>query len=89
LQESAGFGSDPPPFWYPCAQPLPQHACRGDPRGQGALLASLADGRAIPLSLMLLARAEEKLGAAELPRTISPARAKAMRRSPSVPLARL
>jgi Tfp pilus assembly protein PilF len=68
LQESAGFGSDPPPFWYPVRRSLAAAMLAGgDAAGaKRQLVASLAEWPRDPLSLMLLARAEEKLGAAEV-----------------------
>jgi hypothetical protein len=67
LQESAGFGSDPPPFWYPIRRSLAAALlAAGDAAGaRRQLLASLKDWPNDPLGLMLLSRAEEKLGAAE------------------------
>jgi hypothetical protein len=67
LQEGAGFGSDPPPFWYPVRRSLAAALLAGgDAAGaRRQLVASLADWPHDPLGLMLMAQAEEKLGAAE------------------------
>jgi hypothetical protein len=67
LQEGAGFGSDPPPFWYPVRRSLAAAMLAGgDAAGaRRQLLASVAEWPHDPLALLLLARVEEKLGAAE------------------------
>jgi hypothetical protein len=66
LQEGAGFGSDPPPFWYPVRRSLAAAMLAGgDAAGaKRQLTASLAQWPNDPLGLMLLGKAEEKLGAA-------------------------
>jgi hypothetical protein len=66
LQESAGFGSDPPPFWYPVRRSLAAAMLAGgDAAGaQRQLLASLAEWPNDPLALLLMAKAAEKLGLA-------------------------
>jgi hypothetical protein len=67
LQEGAGFGSDPPPFWYPVRRSLAAAMLAGgDAAGaRRQLLASVAEWPHDPLALMLLARAEEQLGGRE------------------------
>lgn len=67
LQESAGFGTDPPPFWYPVRRSLGAALlASGDPAGARAqLTASLKEWPNDPLALVALARAEQALGAAE------------------------
>jgi hypothetical protein len=67
LQESAGFGSDPPPFWYPVRRSLAAAMLAGgDAAGaRRQLVASLGEWPRDPLSYALLARAEEKLGGGE------------------------
>jgi predicted Zn-dependent protease len=64
LQESAGFGSDPPPFWYPIRRSLAAAMLAGgDAAGaRRQLVASLGGWPRDPLTYALLARAEEKLG---------------------------
>jgi hypothetical protein len=67
LQEGAGFGSDPPPFWYPVRRSLAAALLAGgDAAGaKRQLTAALAEWPKDPLGLMLLARAEERLGGDE------------------------
>jgi len=66
LQESAGFGSDPPPFWYPVRRSLAAALLAGgDAAGaKRQLVASLEAWPADPLGLWLMAKAEDKLGGA-------------------------
>jgi tetratricopeptide (TPR) repeat protein len=64
LQEGAGFGSDPPPFWYPVRRSLAAALLAGgDAEGaKRQLVASLEAWPRDPLGLYLLGRAEEALG---------------------------
>jgi hypothetical protein len=64
LQETAGFGSDPPPFWYPVRRSLgAAMLASGDAAGaRNQLNASLSDWPNDPLALLALARAEQALG---------------------------
>jgi tetratricopeptide (TPR) repeat protein len=63
-QESAGFGGDPPPFWYSVRRSLAAATlAAGDAEGaKRQLAASLAKWPGDPLALYLLSKAEAKLG---------------------------
>ena len=64
VQESAGFNSDPPPFWYSARRSLAAATlAAGDAEGaKRQLAASLAKWPGDPLALYLLSKAEAKLG---------------------------
>ena len=64
IQTDAGFGSDPPPFWYPVRRSLAAALLAGGQpeRAKAQLEASLAEWPNDPLALLALARAEEALG---------------------------
>lgn len=92
LQETAGFGSDPPPFWYPVRRSLAAALLAGGD-AEGArlqLLASLKEWPHDPLALYTFARAEEALGRKEVAARYL-ARAKAGWSGPveTVPLSRI
>ena len=63
-QETAGFGSDPPPFWYPVRRSLAAALlASGDAAGARLqLLASLREWPRDPLALYALSKAEAALG---------------------------
>jgi tetratricopeptide (TPR) repeat protein len=67
LQEGAGFGFDPPPFWYPVRRSLAAALLAGgDAEGaRNQLIASLERWPGDPLALLALSRAEEALGRPE------------------------
>jgi hypothetical protein len=64
LQETAGFGSDPPPFWYPVRRSLAAAMlAAGDAAGARLqLIALLEHWPNDPLALYTFARAEDALG---------------------------
>jgi predicted Zn-dependent protease len=67
LQDAAGFGFDPPPFWYPVRRSLAAALlAAGDAEGaRRQLAASLERWPGDPLALLTLARAEQALGNVE------------------------
>ena len=91
LQEGAGFGSDPPPFWYPVRRSLAAALLAGgDAAGaRRQLVAALAEWPDDPLGLLLMARAEEKLGSAGAAAWLARARQGWAGDPAAVPLARI
>lgn len=67
LQDGAGFGFDPPPFWYPVRRSLAAALLvAGDAEGaRRQLTASLERWPGDPLALLTLGRAEQALGNVE------------------------
>ena len=91
-QVAAGFGSDPPLWWYPVRRSLAAaQLASGDAAGARLqLLASLERWPNDPLALAALARAEQALGnGAEAERTLTRARAIWDGDPAEVPLARI
>jgi tetratricopeptide (TPR) repeat protein len=92
LQESAEFGSDPPPFWYPVRRSLAAALLAGgDAAGaQRQLSASLREWPNDPLALFLIAKSAEKLGqSAAAAQGLARARSGWMGDIEAVPLARI
>jgi hypothetical protein len=91
-QETAGFGSDPPPFWYPVRRSLAAALlAKGDAAGAlRQIEASLREWPRDPLAFYLTAKARQSLGD-EAAAASALARAKAGwdGRVESVPLARI